>query len=706
MILFGSGCSRDIPNPSEPIVIDDQVPPTPFGLTAAVGDGFVELSWTVADTSAFTFRIYIAAHDSLSTVYSRIGESTVNSYTASNLQNGDALFFKISSVNAVGFEGYKSDSIMVVPNSFSFYIDGGNTVTASRDVVLNIFAPEETRLMRFSEDSTFAGSQWENYSSTRGFRLSSSDGSKTIYCRFRDAQDKTTTGNISDSIVLDTRAAIDSLTFSPTGSPLVPGDIVHFSLYAGEPEGDGVIMIGENIVIIPLYDNGSGGDQAADDGIYEADYSIAGYLDFESRDVFADFIDYAGNEAPRSVADNRITVRRAPDPVSIYSVTIPDGYYDRVQLAWNTSVASDFAQYRVYRGISSGVDSTSYLARVLTSRSATTVIDTGLTENTMYYYRVYVVDNTGLWGGSDEVSGMSGQDQPPSPVTLYSPFATPDYYDRLELSWSSSGENDLLRYELYRSDDPLVDSLDAIVFSSQSQTSYTDSGLEADSLYYYAVLTTDLTGNTSWSNIVFGRTNVDTPPEPITLFPVVTEPDYYQEITIDWSEFSENDFHSYRLYRWREDLTRSDSAIVALISESGVTSFIDSPPFDVVADTVNYWYILHLYDEGGNTAPSDSVRVHLIDSAPGIVAGSVRPSANSLIVSWTISDIPDFGNYALLRDTDSDPIGAVTMYVSTNQEIGSFEDENANQGVTYFYWLDIYDLRNNNSRSPLGSGSW
>ncbi|MEE9554451.1 MAG: hypothetical protein V3W18_09160 [candidate division Zixibacteria bacterium] len=705
-ILLGSGCSREIPNPSEPVVIDDQVPPTPVGLTAAVGDRIVDLSWSVSDTTAYTFRIHMANYDGLGTVYTRIGETTEISYTLTNLRNGDTLLFKVSAVNGAGFEGYKSDSVVVVPNSFSFSINGGSAATASRDVILNIFAPPETRLMRFSEDSTFADSPWEYYNSVKSFRLSSGDDLKTIYTRFRDSQDKTTAGNISASITLDTRAAVDSVTFSPTGSPFAPGDIAHFALYAGEPEGEGVITIGSNIVIIQLNDDGLGGDPVAYDGIYEADYNIAGYLDFESQDVFGDFVDHVDNAASRSAADNRMTVRRVPDPVSIYSITTPEGYYNRLQLAWNSSTAGDFAQYRIYRGTSAGVDSSAFLVRTLTSRSTTTVTDTGLTENTTYFYKVYVVDNTGLWGGSDEVSATSGQDQPPSPVTLYAPFATPDFHDRLELSWSSSGENDLLRYELYRSDDPDVDSLDFIAFSSQSQTSHTDIGLEADSLYYYAVLTRDLTGNVSWSNIVSERTNVNTPPEAVTLFPVITESDYYQEITIDWSESSDNDFHSYRLYRWREDLTRSDSSNIALISESGVTSFIDSPPFDVVPDTVNFWYILHLYDEGGNSTASDSVRVHLIDSAPPTVPGLVSPTPSSLIVSWNLSEIPDFGNYRLLRDTDSDPAGAITVYVSTDQDIGSFEDLSATQGVTYFYWLDIYDRRDNSSRSLLGSGSW
>ncbi len=82
------------------------------------------------------------------------------------------------------------------------------------------------------------------------------------------------------------------------------------------------------------------------------------------------------------------------------------------------------------------------------------------------------------------------------------------------------------------------------------------------------------------------------------------------------------------------------------------------------------------------------------------------PSSSSLIVSWNLSDIPDFGSYALLRDIDSDPAGAITVFVTADREIGSFDDDTANQGTVYFYWLDIFDRRDNTSRSAMGSGSW
>jgi len=709
LVLLGLvlGCSREIPDPVKPIDITVPVPPTPTGLSATVGDSSARISWSIdGDSSLYTYRIYSARLDSSEISYSMLIETDQTYYSAANLHNGSRYFFKVSAVDSTDFEGYKSDSISVVPNHYGIVINDGGDYTATRNVTLHISAPLNTTLMIISEDSTFAAAQWENFESTRPITLSPSDGAKHVYCRFRDSDDWSTTAAHSDDIILDTRAVLDSVRFSPAGSPFTYGDIVSFSAFAGETDGEATLTVGSNIISIPLFDDGTRGDAVAGDGIYQSDYTIGADLDFENQRVTCGFTDRAGNVAVEINAGNTMSVRRAPDPVTIYNISAPQGYYDRLTINWNESDASDFAQYRLYRSPSAGVDSTDFLVTEITSRGVSTVSDDNLPENTQYFYRIYVVDNTGLWTGSAEASQSTGQDIPPEPVILYDPIATPGYHDRLELSWSASGENDLMRYELFRSADAVIDTTDNLVYSSPNQTSYTDNDLSADSTYYFGVRVMDRGGNGAWSNTVYGHTNPDLPPTAVDLFPVVVQPDYYRDLELNWSVSDEEDFGSYRLYRWPEITGRTDSTLVALIADRNTNSFSDNPPFDVVADTINYWYVLHLYDAGGNITPSDSIRVHLIDLDPATVSGSVESSANSLLITWDPSQIPDFGSYRLLRDIDADPVGALTVYTSSDQQGITYDDVDAVGGQVYFYWLDIYDSRGNTSRSVLGSGSW
>ena len=704
VLAVNFGCSRNIPDPvSPPLTV--VVPETPFDLAATIGDGMVGLSWSVTDSlTGLTYRIYQS--DSTGAEYSLKGETIELSYIVGNLRNGDIYFFKVSSVNGDNFEGYRSSPVSAVPNLYGIIINNGEDFTDRRDVTLTLTASDNTGLMQISDDSTFQGSQWESFSPSRAFRMASGDGVKAVYCRFRDASDMRTSGHFGDTITLDTQSFIDSLRFTPAGVPLSPGAVVHFRLYAGETGGEGAVTVGDNILTLILLDNGERGDALAGDGVYELDYTIDANLDFENQIAYGDFIDPAGNTAAQAQANATMTVRRPPDAVTIYSINSPDGFFDRLQIAWSASNAPDFAQYRIYRDTSASVDSSDFLVRTITSSGTVTAVDTGLAENTRYYYRVYVMDNTGLWTGSNEADGLTGQNLPPDPVELYTPVATPGRHDRLELSWSESNENDFLRYELYRSYDPAVDSLDILLFTSNSQESFIDTGLAADSIYYYGVLSRDMVGNVSWSNTVNGRTNVDDPPSQVTLLPVAVEPDRYQDVALEWSRSDDDDFESYRLFRWQEDIGRTDSTLVFLTIDIDITSFMDNPPFNTVEDTINFWYILHLFDEGGNSAASDSIRVHLIDNDPPQVSGSVTPSDSSLIIVWSPSDIPDFASYRLLRDTDPDTAGALTVFVTTDQEMTTYTDGSTVDDQIYYYWVDIYDVRNNSTLSLLGSGSW
>jgi fibronectin type 3 domain-containing protein len=603
--LICGGCSREIKDKISSPIDFSTVPPTPFGLSARIGDGFVALNWIISDTSLVSsYNIYRA--DSTGADYIYIGNSFTESYIADNLQNGVLYYFGVRSLNADGFEGYMCEPASAVPDFYSILINNGDEFTGSRNVSLGLSAPVGTALMQLSSDSSFTAVEWETFSPARNFLLEYGDGAKTVYARFRNPADQITSGYYSDSIILDTESFIDSVLFSPAG-PFSPGETVHFALFANETEGQARITLGSSIATVDLRDDGTRGDGSPDDGIYEFDYDIPPSFDFENQMVYGDFIDRAGNPADRIQCANRISVRRIPDPVTIFSVIAPQGFHDRLSLNWQVSAAQDFAQYRVYRDMSAGVDSTDYLAAAISSIGQTSLSDTGLLENTEYYYKVYVVDMTGLWGGSNEAAATTGEDLTPEPVDLY---------------------------------------------------------------------------------------------------PILSQPDFYQDVDIEWSPSSANDFGSYRLYRWQENIGRGDSLLVAFIVEPANVALTDHPPFNTSADTINFWYILHLYDDGGNTAPSDSVRAHLVDEIPDQVSGAVTASDSSLYITWSQTDIPDFGSYRLLRDVDSNPAGAITVFVASDPTTTNYNDDSTAEGQTYYYWLDLYDLRGNTSRSVLGSGAW
>ena len=90
------------------------------------------------------------------------------------------------------------------PTDGQVTIASGRASVNTRAVTLTLGASDDIGVtaMRLSEDTKFKGASWRPYTTSADFVLSSGDGDKTVYARFRDL-----TGNVSprvsDSIVLD-----------------------------------------------------------------------------------------------------------------------------------------------------------------------------------------------------------------------------------------------------------------------------------------------------------------------------------------------------------------------------------------------------------------------------------------------------------------------------------------------------------------------
>jgi len=114
-----------------------------------------------------------------------------------------------------------SDSIILdtTPPTGSIVINGDATYTTSTSVTLTLSASDANGVsqMCFSNDGT-NWTAWEPYATSKSWTLTSGDGTKTVYVKFKDSA-----GNVSsvysDSIILDTTP--------PTGSIVINGDATY-----------------------------------------------------------------------------------------------------------------------------------------------------------------------------------------------------------------------------------------------------------------------------------------------------------------------------------------------------------------------------------------------------------------------------------------------------------------------------------------------
>ncbi len=108
-----------------------------------------------------------------------------------------------------GGGGSSTPSDTTAPINGFVTINAGAATTNTTSVTLSLGAADSSGVsnMSVSNDVNFTGAIWENYATTKNWTLTSGNGLKTVYAKFRD-----TVGNVSaavsDTITLDTTVAV------------------------------------------------------------------------------------------------------------------------------------------------------------------------------------------------------------------------------------------------------------------------------------------------------------------------------------------------------------------------------------------------------------------------------------------------------------------------------------------------------------------
>ena len=109
--------------------------------------------------------------------------------------------------------------------------------------------------------------------------------------------------------------------------------------------------------------------------------------------------------AKKGTKSNQSPPPTPPPEVSLYPPAHITGR--SLLLAWSPYLGADFSSYRLYRSTTAQVDTISQLLVVDTLRYDTTFCDTGLTEETRYYYRLYLFSSDTLPRPSDPTWGLA-----------------------------------------------------------------------------------------------------------------------------------------------------------------------------------------------------------------------------------------------------------------------------------------------------------
>ncbi|NIM19909.1 MAG: hypothetical protein GTO51_06645 [Candidatus Latescibacteria bacterium] len=500
IIALGGGLSACLDEVPEELTAPSPQIPRPFNLRAVVGLDSLTLYWDADPDYAFSgFAVYRS--DNEGAVWMKIGEAPSSPFGDGSIRSGLLYLYRISGLNPSGLEGNPSVPLIVETSLFSISINAGDEFTNQRSVVLFLTASSQTQHVRFSEDPDLGGAEWISFQSTYDFTLSPGDGTKTVYAQFMDkfgnASDK-----VSDTIILDMQAAIDSLTFSPP-SPIQPGAALHFRIVPVGAETGGTVFItmpglGTDIV---ARDDGSGGDTQIGDGAYERDFKLPS--NFRGTDILmtAVFIDEAGNQSDETEFPTRLDMTDPPSAVALSPVV--DSTTTSITLRWSQSDDEGFFSYDLYRDDTPGItQTTSTLVTSLMDREATLYTDNNVFEGEAYYYAVYVVNDLEESAKSNERLARTDDILPTAVVLDTLSSVGPN---RVTLTWSRNDDTDFDEYLVFMATAPGVGDSGSPegTITDRYQTYLDVTGLDlAANTYYFRVFVYDKAGHKSRSNEV------------------------------------------------------------------------------------------------------------------------------------------------------------------------------------------------------------
>ena len=171
----------------------------PYHLQAEIADGGIRLTWQDVDWEPLTgYAIYRKDNDNAFKRYSQVYAIT-NAFTDRTIQNGHSYeYYVVAMTGTTEIEASNVVSVTVNTHPVIF-IEGENVIeTPTRHVELTMIAYGAQKLL-LSNTSTFAGAQWEEFSTTKDWQLPIGEGRKIVYMRviFNDGD---TSDVVSDTI--------------------------------------------------------------------------------------------------------------------------------------------------------------------------------------------------------------------------------------------------------------------------------------------------------------------------------------------------------------------------------------------------------------------------------------------------------------------------------------------------------------------------
>ena len=252
----------------------------------------------------------------------------------------------------------------------------------------------------------------------------------------------------------------------------------------------------------------------------------------------------------------------------------------------------------------------------------------------------------------------------------------------VEVMWTTVTDSDFSGCNLYRSTSS-GGTFTKINSSLITDNNFTDSGLTANTTYYYKINAVNkIGGEGAYTSTVSATTNSIVIPTGLSV-----TPESISAIRATWNAVTDSDYSGYNLYR-----STSASGTFAKINSVPLTTntYTDS---SLSAGTIYYYKICALNAIGEEGSQSSAVSGYTLINVPtGLAASAYGPA---ITLNWTACTGTNVAGYNIYRNVTSE--GTFTKVNGSLVTSASYQDNGLSNKTTYYYKVTAVDNYSNTS---------